>query len=559
MAPPPGQLRTGKYFLTLAVLIAGLYALVFFAGPSGSWHDKLTPKLGLDLQGGTTVTLKAALPGGGVPKKDQLEEARQIIENRVNGSGVAEFEVLVEGDRNLVVNVPGSNDEDLKRIGQPAQLRFREVLNQAAAVKPPKDKPVPAAKLDAPPPVRDAVIAKFSPQAQQAVKTAAESKTAIDFNDPEIAKLFEPVYSLTPAEIAVLPADYQFYIPNISCEVLNKRPPGSIVTANENVVACKQKDEVKSLLENAKVLGTDVKTASFGYEPQMGWVVSIKFTGKGQDRWTNLTKATVGKQVAVVLDNVVVSDPSINEAIPGDAQISGSGISKSVAKDIANKLKYGALPLSFSTENTYSISPTLGIEQLKAGLLAGGIGLILVVVYSLLYYRALGFVTITSLIASGVIVYACVVLLGRQIGFTLTLAGVAGFIVAIGITADSFVVFFEYLKDEVKEGRSVRSAVPRAWVRARRTILSADAVSFLGAAVLYILSIGAVKGFAFTLGLSTLVDVVIVFLFTHPLVALLSRSKAFGSPRFSGLANARTTPASAPAPGRGRLAVAKES
>jgi preprotein translocase subunit SecD len=196
------------------------------------------------------------------------------------------------------------------------------------------------------------------------------------------------------------------------------------------------------------------------------------------------------------------------------------------------------------------VSATLGTAQLKAGLLAGGIGLLLVVIYSLIYYRALGLVTIASLLVSGALTYGCLVMLGTQIGFTLSLAGIAGFIVAVGITADSFVVFFERLKDEVHEGRSVRVAVPRAWVRARRTILSADTVSFLAAAVLYYFTTDEVRGFAFTLGLSTILDLVVVFLFTHPLVSLLSRSKAFGSARFTGLDAVRVagTPAASTRP-----------
>jgi preprotein translocase subunit SecD len=280
---------------------------------------------------------------------------------------------------------------------------------------------------------------------------------------------------------------------------------------------------------------------------------SLKFKSSGQDKWTALTKKTVSatapaNQIGVVLDNQVISAPVTNQVIAGDTQISGS-FTKLAAQDLAAKLKFGALPISFKLETADSISPTLGTEQLKAGLLAGGIGLLLVVVYSLIYYRALGLVTIASLAMSAAILYASVILLGRQIGMTLTLAGVAGFIVSVGITADSFVVFFERLKDEVKEGRSVRSAVPRAWARARRTILSADAVSFLAAAVLYLLAVGAVKGFAFTLGLSTVVDLLIVFLFTHPLVAVLSRSRSFSSPRFTGLGSLRRTPA--PTPGVG--------
>jgi preprotein translocase subunit SecD len=220
--------------------------------------------------------------------------------------------------------------------------------------------------------------------------------------------------------------------------------------------------------------------------------------------------------------------------------ISGGDIDENSSKVLATQLKYGSLPLSFTTENVEGVSPTLGLQQMRYGLLAGAIGLILVVLYCLFYYRALGLVVVASLAVSGGVIFACLVLLGRMIGFTLTLAGIAGFIVAIGITADSFVVFFERLKDEVKDGRTIRSAVPRAWVRARRTILSADAVSFIAAAVLYLLAAGPVKGFAFTLGMSTLIDLLVVFLFTHPLVTLLARSSTFTSPRFSGLGNARS-------------------
>jgi preprotein translocase subunit SecD len=246
--------------------------------------------------------------------------------------------------------------------------------------------------------------------------------------------------------------------------------------------------------------------------------------------------------VCFTLDGQAISCPVNIETINGgNTQIQGQFTSNS-ATTLANQLKYGALPLSFRADQAQTVSATLGSSQLKAGLLAGGIGLILVVLYSLIYYRALGLVTIASLVVSGVLTYGCLVLLGTQIGFTLSLAGIAGFIVAVGITADSFVVFFERLKDEVHDGRSVRVAVPRAWVRARRTILSADTVSFLAAAILYYFAAGDVRGFAFTLGLSTILDLAVVFLFTHPMVSLLSRSRAFGSARFTGLDALRGAP-----------------
>ena len=605
----------GRYFAVLGLIIAVLYGLVFLTGPSGSVKEKVSPHLGLDLQGGTTVTLHASLPGDKAPPKDQLEQARAIIENRVNGTGVAEAEVVTEGNSNIVINVPGKDNEQVKQIGQPAQLRFREVVTSVQDVgaaapasaspspsasttpsktpaatpsakvsaspskkatggggKAPTPTPTPtASKAASPAPsktpaasksptaaeasaaAQQAVLKKFSPQAlqiaQQAIQQTQGGQTdpnqiVQQLATPQFDELFAPVRKLTPAEIAVLPTAFQLYIPQVTCKMLDSRLPGSVDAVNEQVVACDPKTKTKYLLDKASVVGTDVKGADFTFDSTQGWKVIIKFTGSGQNKWTELTRKTVQKQVAVVLDNEVVSAPTIQSVITGDAEVTGS-FTKAESQDLASKLKFGALPLTFTVENATSISPTLGIEQLKAGLLAGGIGLGLVIIYSFLYYRALGFVTVSSLAASALVIFASVILLGRQIGFTLTLAGVAGFIVAVGITADSFVVFFERLKDEVKEGRSVRTAVPRAWARSRRTILSADAVSFLAALVLYILAIGAVKGFAFTLGLSTIVDVLIVFLFTHPLVALLSRSRGFTSPRFSGLGNLR--PESPPA------------
>jgi preprotein translocase subunit SecD len=307
----------------------------------------------------------------------------------------------------------------------------------------------------------------------------------------------------------------------------------------------------------AKVVGTDVKSASAGLASAGGttnittgqWVVNVTFTGSGQSKFTKLTENTVGQQVAIVLDGVVQSAPTTNERIAGDAQISGN-FSQKNADDLANVLKYGALPLAFEKSQAESISPTLGRDSLNGGLLAGAIGLALVVLYSFVYYRSLGIVTVVSLGVAGLLVYASVVLLGSAVSFTLSLAGIAGLIVSVGITADSFVILFERVKDEIREGRTARAAVDRAWVPARRTILSADIVSFLAAAALYVLSIGSVKGFAFTLGMSTIIDLVVVFLFTKPVVTLLLHKPFFSSGRFSGLRVAR---AAAPAP-RTRLA-----
>jgi preprotein translocase subunit SecD len=385
----------------------------------------------------------------------------------------------------------------------------------------------------------------------------------------QAAGALEPFKTLTPEEVGVLPAQIQYYIPQVSCVKLNARAAGVIAKPEDKVVACGDSNgaPTKYLLDKARVLGEEVKNASFVSDPSNGWVVSLQFNGAGQDKWTKLTSDVYGggtpaedkRRVAIVLDNKVVSAPVIQSVIPGDAQIYG-GFTRTDVDTLSRQLKYGSLPLSFKIESVDTVSATLGLAALRGGLLAGAIGIALVVVYCLIYYRALGLVVVLSLVASAGTVFAALVLLGRSFSYTLSLAGVAGFIVAIGITADSFVVFFERLKDEVKDGRTVRSAVPRAWARARRTILSADTVLMLAAAVLYLLAVGGVKGFAFTLGLSTIIDVMVVFLFTHPLVAVLARSNGFTSPRFSGLGNMRSDRAVASAAaGRSASLRTKES
>ncbi len=303
------------------------------------------------------------------------------------------------------------------------------------------------------------------------------------------------------------------------------------------LATCNQDGTQKYVLGPVFLQGTQIDTASAVYDSQQGngWLVNLSFNAQGAETWANFTSANVNEQAAFVLDTEVVSAPSINQAIVGgDTQITGQ-FSQSEAQDLADVLKYGSLPLSFDSSDATTVSATLGLATLEAGLIAGAVGLALVFVYCLFYYRILGVLTILSLALSATIIYATLVLLGRWIGYTLDIAGVVGFIVAIGVTADSFVVYFERLKDEMREGRTFRSAVPRGWVKARRTILASDAVMFLAAAVLYVLAVGEVKGFAFTLGLSTVLDLVVVFLITHPLVALVAKSKKLSSPKLSGL------------------------
>jgi preprotein translocase subunit SecD len=521
---PPAR----RYFAVLLLIIAGMYALIFFTGT-----DR-TPQLGLDLRGGTTVTLTAKTPDGKAPAQADLELARQIIEQRVNGLGVAGAEVVTEGNSNIVISVPGDNGEQARELGQTAQLRFRPVVCPDAS-----DTTGTCATLDptvttatgsatatdgAATPTDSAAAATDGTTATDGAATPTDSATATDGATTPTAS-----DATTPATLEQAVAAYNA----LRCDTSD----AAVVPANPQsyVASCSQDGTAKYLLGPTLIEGTDVSDASSGTQQTTGeWVVLLDFKSAAQTTWANYTAANTGKNVAFTLDEKVISAPTIQGAINGETTITGN-FDQTSATELANQLKYGALPLTFTQATAQSISTELGSEQLQAGMIAGAIGIALVFVYALLYYRLLGLVMIASLGISAVVVYASLVLLGRQIGFTLSLAGIAGFIVSIGITADSFVVYFERLKDEIREGRTLRSAVPRAWVRARRTILSADAVSFLAAAILYVLAIGDVKGFAFTLGLSTVLDLVVVFLFTHPLMAVLARFRSFGTSRFSGL------------------------
>jgi len=298
--------------------------------------------------------------------------------------------------------------------------------------------------------------------------------------------------------------------------------------------SCDRQRTTKYLLGPAIMKGTDLSDATAGI-PQGGfqWQVNLKFTGEGGDKFlkatTNISQRGQGQNLfAIVLDGVTISTPSVENPIPGgQAQITGT-FTEAEARDLANVLKYGALPVKFDISSVETVSPQLGGDQLSAGIWAGLAGLALVVVFCFLYYRGLGIVVVLSLGAAAVLTGSLVILLGKAIGFTLTLAGIAGLIVAVGITADSFIIYFERLRDEVREGRSLRSSVETGWARAKHTIIAADSISLLAALVLYVLAIGSVRGFAFTLGLTTLIDLVVVFLFTKPLVTLLARTDFFG-------------------------------
>ena len=593
MAPSAGTLRVGRYFAVLLGLFVVLYGVVFWPGQSR------TPKLGLDLEGGAQVILKAETSGGKTPTKSSMDQARQIITNRVNGLGVSSAEVVTQGSDRIVVSVPGAGANDIKDVGGTALLNLRpQLMEQVAATPPATSSASPSASGSATGSASPSAsgTAKPSATASATAKPASSSPSPRGRVVPHAAATTSPAPSATPsgsatpgasatpsgsasasasgsaptdtggpidqwkvlgftppstpAAVAALPAaqlsKLNAAIQSWPCN--NTVKPLDVPT--KPIITCDQANTTKYLLGPVIVAGTEVKTAAArapgSVQGQLAWTVTLDFKPKGQSAWANYTSKhnvnvspnDIGNQVADTLDSKVIVSSTIQSTISGTTEISGN-FTEASATNLANSLKYGALPLNFVQQAATSISPTLGTDQLKAGLLAGGIGLLLVVLYSLIYYRALGLVTIASLLVSGGLTYAMLVILGEQIGFTLTLAGIAGFIVAVGITADSFVVFFERIKDEVHEGRTARVAIPRAWERSRRTILSADTVSFLAAATLYYFAAGDVKGFAFTLGLSTVLDLVVVFLFTHPLVALFSRSAAFGSARFTGLNHVR--------------------
>ena len=570
MAPPAGQIRPGRYLAFFVAIVAFLYLLVFFTG-----DRNLAPRLGIDLQGGTRVALTARTESGEPPSRESLDISRQIIETRVNGIGVSGAEVVLDGET-IVITVPGENGERAKELGQTAQLRFRPVVNSAGVAPPqqpnqppvtttpptptttqappkatgatttpaaPQGRPAPAAQQQptttAPPPASSPDIAACENYAKLKADDKAEDSALIT-----AAKACRQNPKLAPAADGATPDPtlQQAAMATLDCS------PGAVdpLIGNDDpklpLAACDQDGVEMYILGPSFLEGTEISNATASLDPQgVGYVVSVSFHPKGVEVWSKYTASHVQERAAFVLDTEVVSAPTIQGAINGDTQITGGegGFSQPEASKLANVLKYGSLPLSFEASEAETVSATLGLASLQAGLIAGGIGLALVFVYCLFYYRLLGLLTILSLVLSGGIVYAVLILLGRWIGFTLDLAGIAGFIIAIGITADSFVIFFERLKDEVRDGRTFRSSVPRAWVRARRTILSADTVSFLAAAVLYMLAVGQVKGFAFTLGMSTVLDLIVVFLVTHPLVALASKSKLLSNPKLSGLGGAQ--------------------
>jgi preprotein translocase subunit SecD len=524
-----------RYLTVFAVLVAVLYALVFFTGDKSA-----TPKLGIDLQGGTRVTLTARTPDGSKPTPDSLRQAQEIIETRVNGLGVSGSEVVIDGD-NLVITVPGDDSAQARSLGQTARLYVRPVQTSQAAAATGGTAPATGETPAGTPAGTETPAPQNRPFPAQDPSTSPEPSPTTEPAAPAAAsgtqtgEAADEIAAARATRQSTDPAVQQQAMATLDCGVPDP------LRGNDDpalpLVACSTDGQAVYLLEPAIIDGQEIADATSGYNSQQSrHEVSLTFKSEGSDTWATFTSQNIGKQAAFTLDSKVVSAPVVQGATPAGSSTSITGsFTADSAKELANTLKYGSLPLSFAASEAETVSATLGLASLQAGLIAGLVGLVLVLIYCLIYYRMLGVLTALSLVLSGVMVYAIMVLLGRYINFTLDLAGIAGLIIGIGMTADSFVVFFERIKDEMREGRSFRSAVPRGWARARRTILSGNAVSFIAAAVLYVLAVGQVRGFAFTLGLTTILDVVVVFLVTWPLVHLASKSPFWSKPGVNGL------------------------
>ncbi|WP_030407900.1 protein translocase subunit SecD [Streptomyces albus] len=578
-APKRGRRASGakgrpwRSLVLILLVMGGLVGGMFASGHKA-------PRLGIDLAGGTSITLEAKNQPGkpNAINKTNMDTAVSIIERRVNGLGVSEAEVQTQGDRHIIVNIPkGTNSQQAReQVGTTAQLSFRPVLTLAQVDKG-QPTPTPSSSSKSPSTGKspgqggdrgekagssdgkgsggddgkspDGASGDKQGDSDGAGKGAGQQGRAVTEGltakndpadkspspDPSKSGEQSPPPTQQPQQPGV-PADLAKKLNALDCSTKEARAKASEKAANtrnsEPIVACDAKDPIKYALGPVAVPGKNVSKAKAVFDQQRSqWIVQMSFSDKGSDQFGDITGKLMSKpqpqnQFAITLDGEVQSAPTVRERLTNNAEISGSFDQQS-AEELGNILSYGALPLSFEESDVTTVTAALGSDQLTAGLIAGAIGLALVVVYLVVYYRGLSLIAIVSLIASAILTYTIMTLLGPAMGFALNLPAVCGAIVAIGITADSFIVYFERIRDEVREGRTLRPAVERAWPRARRTILVSDFVSFLAAAVLFIVTVGKVQGFAFTLGLTTALDVVVVFFCTKPVMTLLARRKFF--------------------------------
>lgn len=555
------------------LIVILLYALILFTG-----ERSLSPKLGIDLQGGTRVTL---VPQGEEPTQDQLAQARTILEQRVNGMGVSGAEVVTNGNT-LVITVPGEDTTQAQAVGATSQLLFRPVAEQP--------NPDPAALGETIEEMAnrwvefDLISVDGANQVLKQVHDAINPTTddegdAADDADSDAPTVTaeprrEPENSLEAADrrdemTEMLLKDRQSEDPTVQAAALSlmqcDAATDPLAGADDPAlpfVTCDYDNQAPYLLEPAPLLagiedpegtrltGNEIDTNSpinGGLNSQTGQMeISFSFqTGDGptgSDTWAKLTDEYLQKQIAITLDSAVISAPVIQGVTPYGSATSITGqFTQEQAQSLANNLRYGALPLSFTGEDgesggtTEIVPPSLGKTALEAGLIAGVVGLLLVAAYSIYYFRALAGVSLITLVAAAILTYGSIVLLGRWIGYSLDLSGIAGLVIGIGATADSFVVYFERIKDELLEGRTFRSAATKAWERARATIITGNVVTLIGAVVVYMLAVGEVKGFAFTLGLTTVFDIVVSFLVMAPLMQIAARRPAFAKPSMNGL------------------------
>jgi preprotein translocase subunit SecD len=516
-SPVTPKHRARRALIGLVVVILAGVALNFvgvLVAPGSTFAVKATsllPKLGLDLEGGTQIILHASTETGANPTADQLTQSVAIIRQRAAAGGSPDAQVSTSSGNNIVVSLPGTPSQaTINSVRESARMDFRPVLLTSAAAT------AAAGSSDKP----------YTPPASLANTPSAKPTNGSDL--AQVTPYLQNLYD------------------NYDCAADNE--PGK-ASSKKPLVTCSDDQSVKYLLGPVEVPGTDISDATAGLATTSQgattgeWVVNLVFNGKGttefakiSERLVKFTAGTAQNQFAIVLDGSVISAPTMNAAITnGKAQISGS-FTEDSSKQLASQLKFGALPVNFSVQSQNTISATLGSSQLIAGLIAGLIGLILVFVYALFQYRALASVVLASLGMSAVLTFIVLDFLSWREGYRLSLAGVTGIIVSIGITADSFIVYFERIRDELREGRSLEGAVEVGWRRARRTVLASDAVNLLAAGVLFVLAVGDVQGFALTLGLSTVIDVIVVTLFTHPVLQLLAKRPFFAEGHaFSGL------------------------
>ncbi|MBR7832672.1 protein translocase subunit SecD [Actinospica durhamensis] len=564
--------RPWRPLLALGVVLVALYATMFGVNAT---H----PRLAIDLAGGTSAVFTAEMgTKGATPSSADMDQAVSIMQQRVNGYGVSEATVTKEGSNTIDVEIPGQfSQATVNSIGATAHLYFRPVLASAAGVPTPTTSASPStsstgstatpsasAKASSSTSATATTTAKASSSSTASESATGQSESGTVKADAATASASaDTTGTASPAASSSATATSSAAAASASAsasasaqesqavsayEALNCSDKASlknvgVVKAGDYLATCGL-DGYKYLLGPSVIDGKHVDSAiatqtvgSTGIATG-AWEVDLSFDATGKAEFATETTALYQEvqnssgsgQFAVTLDGIVQSAPVVQEAITGGtATINGTVFTEQTAKQLATTLSYGSLPLNFQQSQVSIVSPTLGSSELDGGLIAGGIGLLLVFLYVILYYRGLSVAAISSLLVAAALTFALACLFGPLMGFTLSLPGVAGLIVAIGITADSFVVFFERLRDELREGRSVRSAVSHAWLRARRTVIASDTVTLIAAVVLYLLTVGSVQGFAFTLGLSTVIDLVVIFMFTVPMVTLFSRTNFFGN------------------------------